>query len=33
MPHFGEVIKTDDDIWKIIGWIRSVNCERREAGC
>jgi mono/diheme cytochrome c family protein len=24
MPHFGEVIKTDDDLWKIIAWIRSI---------
>jgi len=29
MPHFGEVIKTDDDLWKIIAWIRSVHCSRR----
>ena len=29
MPPFGEVIKTDDDLWKIIAWIRSVYCERR----
>ena len=33
MPHFGEIIKTDDDLWKIIAWIRSVYCERRAAGC
>jgi mono/diheme cytochrome c family protein len=33
MPHFGDVIKTDDDLWKIIGWIRSVNCARRAEGC
>ena len=25
MPPFGETIKTDDDLWKIIAWIRSVN--------
>jgi mono/diheme cytochrome c family protein len=25
MPPFGEAIKTDDDLWKIIAWIRSVN--------
>jgi mono/diheme cytochrome c family protein len=31
MPPFGEVIKTDAEIWKT--WIRSVNCERRPAGC
>ena len=33
MPDFGEIIKTDDDLWKIIAWIRSVYCERRTAGC
>jgi mono/diheme cytochrome c family protein len=33
MPNFGEVIKTDDDLWKIIGWMRSVYCERRAEGC
>ena len=25
MPPFGPTIKTDDDLWKIIAWIRSVN--------
>jgi hypothetical protein len=25
MPHFGEVIKTDDNPWKIVAWIRSVS--------
>ena len=25
MPAMGEVVKTDDDMWKIIAWIRSVN--------
>jgi len=25
MPPFGETIKTDDALWKIIAWIRSVN--------
>jgi mono/diheme cytochrome c family protein len=25
MPPFGQIIKTDDDLWKIIAWIRSVN--------
>ena len=25
MPPFGETLKTDNDIWKIIAWIRSVN--------
>ena len=32
MPPFGEIIKTDAEIWKIIAWIRSVNCERRPDG-
>jgi mono/diheme cytochrome c family protein len=25
MPPFGETIKTGDDLWKVIAWIRSVN--------
>ena len=29
MPDFGEIIKTDDDLWKIIAWIRSAHCSRR----
>ena len=33
MPPFGEIIKTDDDLWKIIAWIRSVYCGRRAEGC
>jgi mono/diheme cytochrome c family protein len=33
MPSFGETIKTDRDVWKIIAWIRSVYCERRREGC
>ena len=33
MPQFGEIIKTDDDLWKIIAWIRSVYCGRRAEGC
>jgi mono/diheme cytochrome c family protein len=33
MPPFGETIKTDEDVWKIIAWIRTVHCERRTAGC
>ena len=33
MAPFGETIKTDDDLWKIIAWIRSVNCQLRPAGC
>jgi hypothetical protein len=33
MPPFGEVIKADDDLWKIIAWIRSVYCGWRTEGC
>jgi mono/diheme cytochrome c family protein len=33
MSPFGETIKTDDDLWKIIAWIRSVNCQLRPGGC
>jgi mono/diheme cytochrome c family protein len=33
MPPFGEIVKTDDDLWKIIAWMRSVYCERRPSGC
>jgi mono/diheme cytochrome c family protein len=33
MPHFGDIIKTDDDLWKIIAWVRSVYCGRRAEGC
>jgi mono/diheme cytochrome c family protein len=29
MPPYGEIIKTDNDIWKIIAWIRSINPPRR----
>lgn len=25
MPPFGTIVKSDDDMWKIIAWIRSVN--------
>jgi mono/diheme cytochrome c family protein len=25
MPPFGTILKTDDDLWKIIAWIRSIN--------
>jgi mono/diheme cytochrome c family protein len=25
MPPMGGVVKTEDDLWKIIAWIRSVN--------
>jgi mono/diheme cytochrome c family protein len=33
MPPYGEIVKTDDEIWKIIAWIRLVNCERDTARC
>ena len=33
MPPFGEIFKSDDDIWKIIAWIKFVNCERHPAAC
>ena len=33
MPHFGEIIKKDEDVWKIIAWMRSVHCEQRATGC
>jgi mono/diheme cytochrome c family protein len=25
MPPFGGIVKSDDDLWKIIAWVRSVN--------
>ena len=25
MPPFGTIIKTSDDLWKVIAWLRSVN--------
>jgi mono/diheme cytochrome c family protein len=25
MPPFGGIVKTSDDLWKVIAWIRSVN--------
>ena len=33
MPPYGDIIKTEDDIWKIIAWIRSKNCERDTTSC
>jgi mono/diheme cytochrome c family protein len=33
MPPYGAIIKTDDEIWKIITWIRSVDCEQQSGGC
>ena len=28
MPPFGDTIKSDDALWKVIAWIRSVNPTR-----
>jgi len=25
MPHYGDIIKRDDEVWKIIAWIRSTS--------
>jgi mono/diheme cytochrome c family protein len=25
MPPFGHIIKSNDDLWKLIAWIRSIN--------
>jgi len=33
MPPYGEIIGTEDDIWKIIAWIRSKHCEQDPARC
>jgi mono/diheme cytochrome c family protein len=33
MPPYGEIIRTDDDVWKIIAWIRSKHCEQDPARC
>jgi mono/diheme cytochrome c family protein len=33
MPPYGEIIKSEDDIWKIIAWIRFTFCKRHEAEC
>lgn len=33
MPPYGEIIKTDDAIWKMIAWIRTVNCKHQPGGC
>jgi mono/diheme cytochrome c family protein len=33
MPPYGDIIKTEDVIWKIIAWIRATNCERAAASC
>ena len=31
MPPFGNIVKSDDDLWKIISWIRSVSSEPGKA--
>src|SRR5262245_6330017 len=31
MPAFGGIVKSNDDLWKIIAWIRSVNPSSAEA--
>lgn len=33
MPPYGEIVDSEDKIWKIIAWIRWVNCQRRPAQC
>ena len=33
MPPYGEIIKTDDEIWKMIAKIKSVYCERHPVRC
>jgi mono/diheme cytochrome c family protein len=33
MPPYGDIIKTQDDIWRIIAWIKLKNCERDTALC
>ena len=34
MPPFGELLHSDDEIWKIIAWLRTVHCSRRpDGGC
>jgi mono/diheme cytochrome c family protein len=33
MPPFGQIIETDDKIWKIIAWLRTVHCSQRPEGC
>lgn len=25
MPPMGEIVKSDDDLWKLIAWIRTIN--------
>jgi mono/diheme cytochrome c family protein len=33
MPPFGEIVRTDDEIWKIISWLRLKHCERGTGRC
>jgi mono/diheme cytochrome c family protein len=33
MPPYGDIVRTENDIWKIIAWIRSKNCERDDTRC
>jgi mono/diheme cytochrome c family protein len=33
MPPFGSIIETDDEIWKIIAWIRSMHCAGDNTKC
>ena len=33
MPPFGKILHTDDSVWKIIAWIRTVHCSARPSGC
>jgi len=33
MPPFGEIFNSDDEVWKIIAWIRSKHCERGTGPC
>jgi mono/diheme cytochrome c family protein len=33
MPPFGQIITTDDKIWKIIAWLRTVHCSQRPEDC
>ena len=31
MPPYGDIVKAEGDIWKIIAWIRSKKSERDAA--
>ena len=28
MPPYGDIIESDDELWKIIAWIRLINSKR-----